>query len=956
MATAAPVASTEPIARIAGVGHRYGAVPALRDTALELPPGRMIGFIGPDGAGKSTLLGLIAGARKLQAGCVEVLGGSMADAGHRRAVCTRIAYMPQGLGKNLYQEISVRENLTFFATLFGLSGGQRRARIERLTAATGLLPFLERPAGKLSGGMKQKLGLCCALIHDPDLLILDEPTTGVDPLSRRQFWTLIADLRRERPSMSVIVSTAYMDEATQCDWLVAMDEGRILATGSPDELRAATGKQELEAVFTALQPGGQAAAPLVIPPRPASSEPPVIVARELTCRFGEFTAVDRVSFTIERGEIFGFLGSNGCGKTTTMKMLTGLLAPSEGEAEVCGRPVEAGDLSVRRRVGFMSQSFSLYGELTVRQNLMLHARLFHLPEAQARERTERLLAEVGLSEHADSQANALPLGVRQRLSLAVAIVHDPELLILDEPTSGVDPQARDEFWRLLAGLSRQRGVTIFVSTHFMNEAMRCDRISLMHAGQVLVCDTPQGVIDSGGGTDLEEAFVSYIEQAQAPQDSSPQDKAPQGTSSQDSASQDSASQDSAPQDSAPQDSAPQDKGAQGSPRLSAASEVAGPPAPPAFMPLRRMLAYTQCETRSLLRDPVRLAFAFLGSFVMLLIFGFGMSSDVTNLTYAAFDHDNTPESRAYLANFSSSDYFTEQAPIRSLEELEQRMKANDITLAIEIPPGFGRSVVRGDDWQVSAWIDGANTSRAATIEGYVQQAHGLFSERRERESSAAQTSGGSTSVEVRYRYNPTAESIYAMGPAMPAMLLMMFLAILMAVSVAREKEIGTIANFYATPTTRLEFLLGKQLPYIGVGLANFAIMTFTVLYLFGVPLKGSFPALVLGALLYTLAATGYGLFISTFTRSQVAAVFAAAVLSMLPTMQFSGLMQPVSTLEGGARVMGSLWPTAYYMQVSVGAFTKGLGFRDLSANLIALSLFLPVFLLLAAFFLKKQEK
>ena len=906
----------EPVARIAGVTHRYAKVLALHEITLELPSGRMIGFIGPDGAGKSGLLGLLAGARKLQQGSVEVLGGSMANARHRRTVCTRIAYMPQGLGKNLYQEISVKENLTFFATLFGLSGAECAARIERLTTATGLQPFLGRPAGKLSGGMKQKLGLCCALIHDPDLLILDEPTTGVDPLSRRQFWTLIADLRRERPAMSVIVSTAYMDEATQCDWLVAMDHGEILASGTPDELRAITGEQELEAVFTALQPGNKVATPLVIPPRPASSEPPVIVARELTCRFGEFIAVDKASFTIERGEIFGFLGSNGCGKTTTMKMLTGLLAPSEGEAEVCGRPVDAGDLSVRRRVGFMSQSFSLYGELTVRQNLLLHARLFHLPEVQAKQRTDRLLEEIGLAEHADAEAQSLPQGVRQRLSLAVAIVHDPELLILDEPTSGVDPQARDEFWRLLVSLSRQQGVTIFVSTHFMNEALRCDRISLMHAGRVLVCDTPDGVIASGGGTNLEEAFISYIEGAVAAQVGE----------------------------------------VVASPRPTVVADVSVPLAgSPACMPLRRLLAYAQCETRSLLRDPVRLAFAFLGSFVMLLIFGFGLSTDVTTITYAAFDQDNTPESRTYLASFSSSDYFIEKTPIRNLDEMEQRLKSNDITLVIEIPPDFGRTVKREGNWQVSAWIDGANPSRASTIEGYVQQAHGLFSEHREHEASVAASTEG-TSIEVRYRYNPTAESIYAMGPTIPAMLLMMFLAILMAVSVAREKEIGTIANFYATPTTRLEFLLGKQLPYIGVGLVNVLIMTATVLFLFDVPMKGSSLALALGALLYVTAATGYGLFISTFTSSQVAAVFAAAVLSMLPTMQFSGMMQPVSTLEGGARVMGYLWPTSYYMQVSVGSFTKGVGFRDLAKELLALALFLPIFLLLAAFFLKKQEK
>ncbi|MBM6446216.1 MULTISPECIES: ribosome-associated ATPase/putative transporter RbbA [Pseudomonas] len=907
-----------PIAKVRGATHVYGEVCALDDVSLELPSGRMTGVIGPDGAGKSTLLGLIAGARKLQTGLVEVLDGSMDNARHRRSVCTRIAYMPQGLGKNLYQEISVRENLAFFGALFGLSASECDARTRRLAAATGLLPFLDRPAGKLSGGMKQKLGLCCALIHDPDLLILDEPTTGVDPLSRRQFWNLIGDLRRERPTMSVVVSTAYMDEASYCDWLIVMDHAKVLACGTADELRAKTGEQTLEAVFVALQPGQKSKSQrLVIAPRIPSTEAPVIVAKNLTCRFGSFTAVDRVSFAIERGEIFGFLGSNGCGKTTTMKMLTGLLAPSEGEAQVCGKPVDANDLSIRQRVGFMSQSFSLYGELTVQQNLLLHARLFHLAADHIKDRIAKLLVDVGLVDYVDAEANSLPLGVRQRLSLAVAIVHDPELLILDEPTSGVDPQARDEFWRLLGDLSRSRNVTIFVSTHFMSEAMRCDRISLMHAGCVLVCDTPQNVIASKGGVDLEEAFIAYIEDAE--------------TSS------------SAPEAATPQVQILQKAEASSSGRST-------------FMPLRRLLAYAKCETLSLMRDPVRLVFAFLGSFFMLLIFGFGVSSDVTNLTYAAFDHDNTPQSRAYLVNYSSSQYFTEKTPIRSVDEMQQRLKSNDITLAIEIPPDFGRLVKRGSDWQVAAWIDGANTSRAATIEGYVEQAHNLFSEQRDRESSVPAASNPTTSLEVRYRYNPTAESIYAIGPAVPAMLLMMFLAILMAVSVAREKEIGTITNFYATPTTRLEFLIGKQLPYVGVGMINFFIMTATVLFLFKVPLKGDILTLALGALLYVAAATGYGLFISTFTSSQVAAVFAGAVLSLLPTMQFSGMMQPVSTLEGGARLMGSIWPTSYYMHMSVGAFTKGLGFSDMATDLLTLALFCPTFLLLSALLLRKQEK
>ena len=434
----------------------------------------------------------IAGSRRIQTGAVEVLGGDMRDPRHRAAVCSKIAYMPQGLGKNLYPDLSVAENIAFFGRLFGQAKAERERRIDELTESTGLKPFKNRQARKLSGGMRQKLGLCCALIHDPTLLVLDEPTTGVDPLSRRQFWQLTEQIRMRCPGMSLLVATAYIEEAERFDWLVAMDDGKIIATGTPQELKAKAGVSNLEDAFIALLPAERrrGRASLVIPTRPPSDEEPVIVARNLTCRFGDFTAVDNVNFSIERGEIFGFLGSNGCGKTTTMKMLTGLLPASSGEALLFGQEIEAGGMSARARVGYMSQSFSLYTELTVRQNLQLHARLFHLPRAQAKARIEALIEQFGLRDYLDQGTLDLPLGIRQRLSLAVAIVHKPEMLILDEPTSGVDPIARDQFWKLLIDLSRNQGVTIFISTHFMNEAARCDRIALMDAGRVLATGTP----------------------------------------------------------------------------------------------------------------------------------------------------------------------------------------------------------------------------------------------------------------------------------------------------------------------------------------------------------------------------------------------------------------------------------------------------------------------------------
>jgi ribosome-dependent ATPase len=472
------------VAEISHLSLRYKRVAALDDISLSIPAGIMAGFIGPDGVGKSSLLATIAGAREIQSGDVKVLGGGMRSNAHRSNVCPRIAYMPQGLGRNLYPDLSIRENIEFFGRLFGQSAAERDFRIADLLRSTGLTPFADRPAGKLSGGMRQKLGLCCSLIHDPELLILDEPTTGVDPLSRRQFWELINRMRARQPGMSVLVATAYMEEAELFDWLVAMSDGKVLETGTPAEIKAQTKTHSIEDAFIRLLPEKRRAGhkAIIIPPRILEVGEPVVVARDLTKTFGDFTAVDHVSFTIERGEIFGFVGSNGCGKTTTMKMLTGLLSATAGEALIFGQPIDASDISLRARVGYMSQSFSLYSELTVRENLRLHARLFHIPTEKAHKRIAELIESFGLADYAGDTAASLPLGIRQRLSLAVAIVHEPDMLILDEPTSGVDPIARDRFWELLIELSRNRGVTIFVSTHFMNEAARCDRIALMDAG------------------------------------------------------------------------------------------------------------------------------------------------------------------------------------------------------------------------------------------------------------------------------------------------------------------------------------------------------------------------------------------------------------------------------------------------------------------------------------------
>ncbi|WP_439271807.1 ribosome-associated ATPase/putative transporter RbbA [Pseudochrobactrum sp. HB0163] len=915
------------VVRTENVSLTYNNKQALRDITLNIPAGRMIGLIGPDGVGKSSLLSLIAGARMMQQGKIDVLGGDIADKRHRQQAFPRIAYMPQGLGKNLYPTLSVFENIEFFGRLFGHNKHERERRIADLLARTGMSPFADRPAGKLSGGMKQKTSLCCSLIHDPDLLILDEPTTGVDPLSRRQFWELIDDIRKDRPGMSVIVATAYMEEAERFDWLVAMNDGAILATGTPQELMQHTGTPNIDAAFIALLPEElrQGHHEVIIPPRDAQATAGIAIeAEHVTVRFGTFTAVDNVSFRIPRGEIFGFLGSNGCGKSTTMKVLTGLLPASEGTARLFGREVDPKDIDIRRRVGYMSQAFSLYSELTVHQNLTLHARLFGMEEARTTKRIEELSQRFDLTNVMDVYPDDMPLGIRQRLSLAVALIHEPDILILDEPTSGVDPVARDAFWQILADLSRKDNVTIFVSTHFMNEAELCDRISLMHAGKVLISDTPKAITASRSATTLEEAFIGYLEDAIG--ETAPAPK---------------------PQQIAP--CAPASPIAQPAPKTPKTSS--------GFLPdLRRMLAYTRREGLELRRDPIRAALAMLGSVILLFVIGYGINLDVNNLSFAVLDRDDTTISRDYIRQFSGSRYFIEQAPILDYDDLDKRMRNGEISLAIEIPPNFARDVEHGRPVEIAAWIDGAMPVRAETIQGYVQGTHLNWISQKARELYGNTSALTRFNMEIRYRYNPDVQSLVAMVPAVIPLLLLVIPAMLSVLSVVREKELGSIINFYVTPVTKFEFLMGKQLPYIALAFFNFLMLTAFAVFVFRVPFSGSFLTYATAALLYVVITTGMGLVISTFMNSQIAAIFGTALMTLIPAVQYSGIIDPVSSLHGAGALIGQIYPTTYFTIISRGTFSKALSFSDLGLPFLMLLITVPVLLVLGIVLLKKQAR
>lgn len=976
---------------IQNLSHRYGKTLALDDVSLDIPKGATVGLIGPDGVGKSTLLSLMAGVKVIQDGRVEVLGGDMADKDVRRDLSHRIAFMPQGLGRNLYPTLSVYENIDFHARLFGLDGQERTRQIARLMEATRLAPFSGRAAGKLSGGMKQKLSLCCALVHSPDLLILDEPTTGVDPLSRRQFWALVDDLRREHAGMTVIVATAYIEEAQRFERLLAMDAGRLLENKPTADVLADYGTDVLEEAYVKMLPpekqqgsGGLDITPFV----PDPDAPPAMEAHGLTKRFGAFTAVDHVSFTIQKGEIFGFLGSNGCGKSTTMKMLTGLLEATEGAATLLGKPIDAGGLDTKMRVGYMSQAFSLYEELSVRRNLDLHARLYQMG-AKGAAAVEEALQQFDLADVADTAPASLPLGIRQRLQLAAACLHHPEVLILDEPTSGVDPAARDMFWRHLLKLSREDKITIFVSTHFMNEAARCDRISFMHKGRVLAVGTPAELAARQKAPDLEEAFVQYLIEAEG-------GEGEEGLSRQEAAHSESdqrellqntdgvrepsshtlptetptvgysaqathaevASDDSHSELS--DDLQGKDTGSsetQNGVREQSSHTLRDNPNTDTFKYRFSMIwTFARREAKELLRDKIRLFFAVFGPLIIMASVSWGISFDVRNLKFAVYDRDQTAASRELVEYFDGSRYFLQQPPIQSEAEIDTVLKSSGAILVIDIPSGFGRDLARGLKPEVGFYVDGSMPFNATNIRGYIGSLITAYTKDRIADSGLPVSLKAPAGIEPRFMYNQDFDSINAIAPGVMMLVLMMIPAMMSAVGVVREREIGSIANFYASPAAVAQYLIGKQLPYIAVGMVNFAAMMLMIIYLFGVPLKGSFTGLAVGTLLMVSASTALGLLISCFVRSQLAAIFATAIITMIPAQTYSGFLYPLSTMEGGALVIGKTFPSSWYYTVSVGSFTKGLHTADLLHEYAAIAAFAATSLILACVLLKKQEK
>lgn len=547
-----------------GLFKRYGASLAMEGIDLQVHPGEIYGLIGPDGAGKSSLLKAVAGVLAHDAGDLRVFGCLLDTERACEQVKGRIGLMPQGLGQNLYGDLSVEENIDYFGGLRLLTHEQLSSRKEMLLRSTRLERFRDRPMKNLSGGMKQKLGLVCTLIHEPKLVILDEPTTGVDPVSRREFWSILARLLKEK-GITALVSTAYMDEASRFHKVSLMHAGKILACGDPEQIKTlASGcivstacqdtaqqveavkrlsarfpqmevlgqdlrvfvddadgikasaevqqclqglpqsatevlEPELEDVFIALlrqsklsesSADARAVAPNDSALQRHADKGAAIEAENLSRTFGEFKAVDQVSFSVPQGEIFGLLGANGAGKSTVIKMLTGILSQTEGKGRVAGADMRTAGHQIRERIGYMSQAFSLYLDLTVLENIRLYAGIYGLTRQQTAERMGWILDMAGLRPFGKTLAASLPMGLRQRLALGCALIHRPQVLFLDEPTSGVDPLGRRAFWDVLFRLSREENVTILVTTHYMSEAEHCDHIALMYAGRVVADASP----------------------------------------------------------------------------------------------------------------------------------------------------------------------------------------------------------------------------------------------------------------------------------------------------------------------------------------------------------------------------------------------------------------------------------------------------------------------------------
>ena len=906
------------------------ATQALDSVSFEARRGALTALVGPDGAGKSTLMRLSAGLMTADSGDLSVLGIDIAA--DPQQVQSLIGYMPQKFG--LYQDLSVQENLDLYADLHGIGADERRDRYPRLMEMTALGPFVQRQAGRLSGGMKQKLGLACTLICSPELLLLDEPTVGVDPLSRRELWAIILQLVKDE-GLTVLLSTSYLDEAERCGHVIVLHEGKVLSHGRPDEVaELATGRVFLAEpppgrtprgmqarmldspdVIDAVPEGGHVRLVMaaeasgttfdgasmtpararfedgfmlllrrITPDRPAvamtlerhpaaDGDQVVVEVKDLVRHFGAFTAVDHVSFAVRRSEIFGLLGPNGAGKTTTFRMLCGLLPPTHGTLRVAGVDLHRARAAARQQLGYVAQKFALYGDLSVAENLDFFASAYGLRGVRRRERIAWALKQFELEPLMRQPSGLLPGGYKQRLAMAAALLHEPEILFLDEPTSGADPLARREFWRRITSLAEQ-GVTVIVTTHFMEEAEYCDHVAILDHGRVLAHGTPAEIrryapVEEGRESRMEDAFIAIVAASRKVEASPPVQL---------------------------QVTAPRPFTIDGTPGDLTAR-------------VWRIWALVKKEVRQILRDPSSIAVGVVMPVLLILLFGYGLTLDVKNVPVAVVLEDTSPDAIELASTFQLSPYFHAQL-MTSMAQAEDLILASQVDGIIRIRPDFSRQM-RSGDAEVQILAHGRDANRARIIQGYAQGAVGQWNARRIAEGQ--NVSSGPVVVQDRLWFNEANESRYFLVPGLIVLVITLNGALLTTLVVAREWERGTLEALFVTPVRAGELLLSKVVPYFILGVFGLVLCMLAARFLFHVPFRGSLWVLGGGSVLYLLVALGLGLLISTTAKAQFVAGQITLTVAFVPTLMLSGFIFDLNNPPWAMRLVSYLFPARYYV-------------------------------------------
>lgn len=924
--------------------------PALANISAQIKRGTITGLVGSDGSGKTTLLRLIAGLLLLTEGKISVEGLDPArDTEQLRYV---VGYMPQKFG--LYEDLTVMENLVLYADLRGVVGSERETVFEQLLDFTDLRSFTARRAGNLSGGMKQKLGLACALLGNPKVLLLDEPTVGVDPISRRELWKMVNTLVEK--GITVLWSTAYLYEAELCHEVLVMNKGKILYSGEPQNLTAKmTGRsyqiQNIEGnhrlvlqramradeVIDGIIQGSYVRlvlktanklpdinsfdagpnAKLVsvkprfedafidllggIPPqvvtlskkietvKTTSVSDIVIEAKDLTRKFDSFVATDNISFKVKRGEIFCLLGPNGAGKSTTFKMLCGLLAPTSGSASILGIDLEKNPREARQQIGYMAQKFSLYGDLTVQQNLQFFSGIYGLSGENQTQIIADMLNIFDLNQYSNSKTGELPLGFKQRLSLSCAIMHRPAILFLDEPTSGVDPIARREFWMHINELV-EKGVTVVVTTHFMDEAEYCDEIGLIYRGKMIASGAPDQLKSRIATKDLpnptmEDAFIALIKQHDQKDMADASDQKSKELQLKLSEKKIKQTRFIAKHDS-----------------------------------IRRLIALCRKEFYQIIRDPSSILMAFVLPLVLLFIYGFGINLDSTKIRMGMVMNDHSADAWRFEKTFADTPYI-EAIPM-SADQAKKDLTAGNIRGFVTIQSDFSKKLKEPNGVApVQIITDGSEPNTANFVIGYAKGAWQTWLQIRSLE--IAQPLFNSIDIETRYWFNPAAISRLFLVPGSIVLVMTIIGALLTSLVVAREWERGTMEALLSTPITRREFLFSKLIPYYVLGIVAMVVCTVTAIVVLEAILRGSFFMLFIESTLFLGSILGLGLFLSTTIRNQFNAAQAALNIAYLPATLLSGFVFEITSMPTFVQGITYLFPARYFVSCLQTLFLAG---------------------------------